>query len=81
MRAEVSGKKNNIKVKYCSTLVHDNTAVAAGYGTGSVAQLVLVGKLHKPGIFPVEQGLPTHLFEEAMASRGIEIHQTIRSLA
>jgi saccharopine dehydrogenase-like NADP-dependent oxidoreductase len=77
MRAEVTGKKNNRKVKYCSTLVHDNTAVAAGYGTGSVAQLVLAGKIHKPGIFPIEQVLPTHLFEEAMASRGMEINQTI----
>lgn len=77
MRAEITGKKDNKKAKYCSTLVHENTAVAAGYGTGSIAQFLLEGKLHKPGIFPVEQVLPTDLFEEAMASRGVEIHREI----
>jgi saccharopine dehydrogenase-like NADP-dependent oxidoreductase len=75
MRAEIIGHKNNKQVKYYSTLVHENTAVAAGYGTGSVAQLVLEGKLQKPGIFPVEQVLPTNLFEAAIASRGIKINQ------
>jgi saccharopine dehydrogenase-like NADP-dependent oxidoreductase len=77
MRAEIKGKKDNKEVKYCSTLVHENTAVAAGYGTGSIAQLVLEGKLNKPGIFPIEQALPTSLFEEAMASRGVKIDRQI----
>ncbi|OKH26184.1 saccharopine dehydrogenase [Hydrococcus rivularis NIES-593] len=77
MRAEISGKKGDRNVKYCSTMVHENTAIAAGYGTGGVAQLVLAGKLHQPGIFPVEQVLPTNLFEETMASRGIEIHRQL----
>ncbi|MCU0537268.1 MAG: saccharopine dehydrogenase NADP-binding domain-containing protein [Hydrococcus sp. Prado102] len=77
MRAEIAGKKYNKAVKYCSTLVHDNTAIAAGYGTGSIAQFLLEGKLNKPGIFPVEQVLSTELFERAMASRGVEIHREI----
>jgi saccharopine dehydrogenase-like NADP-dependent oxidoreductase len=54
--------------------VHDNTAVAAGAGTGSIAELMLMGKLDKPGVWPVEQALSTELFERTMQSRGIEIH-------
>lgn len=77
MRAEIKGKKDDKLTKYCSTLVHENTAVAAGYGTGSVAQLLLEGKLDRPGIFPIEQALPTALFEQAMASRGITIDRQV----
>jgi saccharopine dehydrogenase-like NADP-dependent oxidoreductase len=56
-------------------LVHENTAIASGCGTGSIAQLLLEGKLKKPGVWPVEQALPTNLFEETMQSRGIKINQ------
>jgi saccharopine dehydrogenase-like NADP-dependent oxidoreductase len=78
MRSQITGKKDNKTVHYCSTMVHKNTAIAAGYGTGTIAQFLLEGKLHQPGIFPVEQVLPTHLFEEAMASRGVKIYQDSR---
>lgn len=77
MRSEITGKKNGKSAKYCSIMLHENTAVAAGCGTGSIAQLMLAGKLDKPGIYPVEQVLPTHLFEQAMASRGIKIVQNL----
>jgi saccharopine dehydrogenase-like NADP-dependent oxidoreductase len=77
MRAEVTGKKGSQDAKYCSTLVHENTAIAAGSGTGSVAQFVLEGKLKQPGIYPIEQVLSTPLFEEAIKSRGINIEQTL----
>jgi saccharopine dehydrogenase-like NADP-dependent oxidoreductase len=77
MRAEISGKKENKAVKYYSTMVHENTAIAAGYGTGSVAQLILEEKLKQPGIFPIEQALPTHLFEEVMKSREVKINRAI----
>ncbi|MGF1482337.1 MAG: saccharopine dehydrogenase family protein [Cyanophyceae cyanobacterium] len=73
MRAEIIGAKGGQETRFCSTMVHENTAVAAGYGTGSVAQLMLAGKLSKPGIWPVEQALPTALFEETMNSRGVRI--------
>lgn len=73
MRAEITGQKDGKQAKHCTTMVHKNTATAAGYGTGSIAQLLLKGRLHKPGIYPVEQVLPTSLFQEAMASRGVEI--------
>ena len=73
MRAEITGIKAGKETKYCSTMIHANTAIAAGAGTGSIAQLILEGKLKKPGIYPVEQALPTELFLAAMRSRNIEI--------
>lgn len=75
IRSEVTGQKNGKPAVYCSTLVHENTSVAAGYGTGSIAQLMLDGKIKKPGVWVVEQALPTDLFEQAMESRGIKINQ------
>jgi saccharopine dehydrogenase-like NADP-dependent oxidoreductase len=78
MRAEISGYKNEEKVKYCSTMVHENTAIAAGCGTGSVAQSILEEKLNKPGIWAIEQALPTNLFEEVMSNRGIAIKFSLK---
>jgi saccharopine dehydrogenase-like NADP-dependent oxidoreductase len=75
IRSEVTGRKNGNVARYCSTLVHENTAVAAGIGTGSLAQLLLDGKLKKPGVWPLEQALPTDLFEKTMQSRGVEIQR------
>ncbi len=73
MRAEINGIKNDRTTKYISTMVHENTTVAAGAGTGSIAQLILENKLSKPGIYPVEQALPNDLFVDAMQSRNIKI--------
>lgn len=73
IRSEVTGQKNSQPSTVCSTLVHENTAVAAGAGTGSLAELMLTGKLKRPGVWPVEQALSTELFEQAMQSRGIKI--------
>ena len=75
IRSEVRGRKNGQSATVGSTLVHENTAVAAGAGTGSLAQLMLDGKLNKPGVWPVEQALPTELFEQIMQSRGIKIQE------
>ena len=74
MRAEISGKHNNQEAKYITTMAHVNTAIAAGAGTGSIAQLILADKLDKPGIYPVEQALNTELFTQCMQSRDIEIN-------
>lgn len=74
IRSEVTGYKAGDAARICSTLVHENTAVAAGAGTGSLAQLMLEGKLDKPGVWPVEQALSTELFEQTMQSRGLKIH-------
>lgn len=75
IRSEVTGKKAGKTATFCSTLVHENTAVAAAYGTGSLAELLLNGKLKKPGVWAVEQALPTDLFRETMASRGVVIQR------
>ncbi|MEG3437197.1 saccharopine dehydrogenase NADP-binding domain-containing protein [Pannus brasiliensis CCIBt3594] len=73
MRAEIEGEKENRKALYTATMVHENTAFSAGCGTGSVAELLLAGKLDRPGIYPVEQILPTELFNATMEKRGITI--------
>ncbi|NET51267.1 MAG: NAD-dependent epimerase/dehydratase family protein [Merismopedia sp. SIO2A8] len=58
---------------YRATLVHPDTAIAAGAGTGSLAQLLLAGRLSTPGVHPVEAVLPTELFQEMMQQRQITI--------
>ncbi|MBF2065348.1 MAG: saccharopine dehydrogenase NADP-binding domain-containing protein [Calothrix sp. C42_A2020_038] len=72
VRSQVSGIKGGKNATYCSTLVHNNTATAAGAGTGSIAQLLLEG-FSKPGVYPVEEAVTTDLFEQIIQSRGIEI--------
>jgi saccharopine dehydrogenase-like NADP-dependent oxidoreductase len=73
IQAKITGIKNGQETIYHTSMVHENTAIAAGAGTGSVAQLILEGKLNKPGIYPVEQALSTELFQETMESRKIKI--------
>jgi saccharopine dehydrogenase-like NADP-dependent oxidoreductase len=75
MRSEIRGIKDGEEKALVSTMTHKSTAIAAGAGTGSVAQLILAGKLHQPGIYPIEQTLPTPLFQETMAQRGIAIQE------
>ncbi len=75
VHSEVTGQKDGKTAVYCSDLVHENTSVASGCGTGSIAQLLLEGRLNKPGVFPVEEALPTDLFEYTMQSRNIKINQ------
>ncbi|MGF1488776.1 MAG: saccharopine dehydrogenase family protein [Prochloraceae cyanobacterium] len=77
MRSEITGKKDGKTAIFRSTMLHENTAIAAGMGTGTVAELILSGKLNKPGIWPVERALSTDLFIEAMNSRKIEIKQEL----
>lgn len=74
VRASVTGKKNNTHKTICSTFTHANTAIAAGCGTGSIAQLLLSGELHKPGVHPPEAALPTDLFTKMMEQRGMQTH-------
>lgn len=78
IRSEVTGQKDGKPAQVCSTLVHENTAIAAGYGTGSVAQLLLSGQLHKPGVWVVEQALPTDLFNQTLQERGVNIASAIK---
>jgi len=77
IRLEVSGQKDGLPTRLCSTLVLPDTAIAAGYGAGSIAQLLLMGQLQKPGVWPVEEVLPTRLFEQSMQARGVKIAQEL----
>ncbi|MBD2296796.1 saccharopine dehydrogenase NADP-binding domain-containing protein [Anabaena sphaerica FACHB-251] len=74
VRAEVTGQKDDKTVVYTATLLHKNTAIASGVGTGSIAKLLLESKLKHPGVSPVEAALPTNLFTEIMQEREIEIN-------
>jgi saccharopine dehydrogenase-like NADP-dependent oxidoreductase len=69
VRAEVRGQKNGEPACYWATFTHENAAIATGLGAGSVAQLLLSGKLKKPGVWSVEQAVSTELFAEAMRLR------------
>lgn len=73
VQAEVIGQKANKPVRYYSTFTHPDAATATGLGAGSIAQLILSGELTKPGVWTVEQSLPTHLFEQVMRQRGMAI--------
>jgi saccharopine dehydrogenase-like NADP-dependent oxidoreductase len=77
VRSQVSGFKNGQPAKVRSTAVHPNAAAATGIGTGSIAQLMLEGKLTKPGVWSVEQAVSTELFEGAMQSRNLNIEQVV----
>ena len=81
IRVEVSGQKDGNPAKSHATLVHENTAIAAGAGTGSVTQMLLSGKLDKPGVWAIEEALPTVLFTQAMHSRSVEIKQSLQMTA
>ncbi len=78
IRSLVTGVKDQQPTQVCSTLVHPDTAIAAGYGTGSLAQLLLAGELRQPGVWPVEEILPTPLFQTVMGQRGVTIEQEVR---
>ncbi|MGL5065794.1 MAG: saccharopine dehydrogenase family protein [Microcoleus sp.] len=77
VRSQVSGIKNGTPAQVRSTAVHENAAAATGIGTGSIAQLILEGKLTKPGVWSVEQALPTDLFELVMQDRKLKIDREL----
>ncbi|MDY6802862.1 MAG: saccharopine dehydrogenase NADP-binding domain-containing protein [Cyanobacteriota bacterium] len=71
VKSKVSGIKDGKPASFSSSLLHENTAIAAGIGTGTIAELILSGELNKPGVFPPEEVLTTDLFEGTMESRGL----------
>ena len=73
MRIEIGGEKDGKPATYISTIEHEDTAYCAACGTGAIAQLILNGTLNKPGVWPVEQSLPTDLFVETLEQRQLEI--------
>lgn len=75
IRSEVTGLKHGQSMRCVSTMLHPNTACAAGIGTGTIAELLLSGTLKKPGVWTPEQAVSTSMFEVAMQSRGVAIQQ------
>ena len=73
MRIAIEGEKDGNPTEYVSTFEHEDTAYCAGCGTGAIAQLILDGTLSKPGVWPVEQSLPTPLFEQTLKQRQLKI--------
>ncbi|NJM96082.1 MAG: saccharopine dehydrogenase [Phormidesmis sp. RL_2_1] len=73
MRILIEGHKGGEPARYLATFDHEDTAFCAGCGTGALAQLLLSGKLKKPGVWPVEQILPTELFEATLAQRKLTV--------
>ncbi|HZG41198.1 MAG TPA: saccharopine dehydrogenase NADP-binding domain-containing protein [Nodosilinea sp.] len=77
MRCDIKGQKGGMATHYVSTFAHESAAIATGLGTGSIAELMLKGKLKRPGVYPVEQALSTDLFMHTMDTRQLTINQTI----
>ena len=74
VEGEDGGEKANTDATiHRVTLVHPDTAIAAGVGTGSLAQLILAKRVHRPGVHPVEAALSTALFQDVMAQRQIQL--------
>jgi saccharopine dehydrogenase-like NADP-dependent oxidoreductase len=73
VRSEVCGQKDGRPACYRSTFFHESAAEATGYGTGSLAQLLLEGELHRLGVRSVEQVLSTELFDRVMQQRQLEV--------
>ncbi|NET46154.1 saccharopine dehydrogenase family protein [Okeania sp. SIO2B3] len=70
IQAKVIGKKSGKKADFCSSIIHKDTATVTGIGAGGIAELILSGKLNKPGVWSVENSLSTELFEQLIQSRG-----------
>lgn len=75
MRVDLTGRRQARSVHYTATFVHADTATAAGMGTGSIAQALLAGSLSVPGVWPVEQALPTSLFQQTCQQRNLRINE------
>jgi len=74
MRCDIHGTHSGEPVHYISTFAHASAAVATGLGTGSIAELILAGKLNEPGVYPVERSLPTDRFQEILNSRNLQVN-------
>jgi hypothetical protein len=75
IRLAITGSLTPGPATYLATATYPDTAEAVGFGTGSVAQLLLAGEIDQPGVWPVEQALSTAQFRAAMTTRGFEIQQ------
>lgn len=81
MRCDVKGTQSGEAAHYVSSFVHESAAVATGLGTGSIAELLLAGQLHQPGVYPVEQAVTTPQFLETLESRNLQIQEEMPTVA
>ncbi|WP_041244896.1 saccharopine dehydrogenase NADP-binding domain-containing protein [Gloeobacter kilaueensis] len=73
IRAQVSGIKDGQSSLRTAVLSHHNTTVVCGIGTGSLAELMLNGKVNKPGVWTVDEALSTPLFEQIVTNRRLVV--------
>jgi saccharopine dehydrogenase-like NADP-dependent oxidoreductase len=73
MRVDVKGQKDGKDACNQSTFIHDNAAIATGIGTGSLSELILAGKLDRPGVWPIEQVLTTNQFDDILLGRQLKV--------
>lgn len=73
MRVAVTGTFDQQPAETVVTFTHTDTAAAVGAGTGTVAQQLLAG-FQKPGVYPVEQALPTEAFLQGLHQRHLQTH-------
>lgn len=80
VRCDVRGTRQSQPVRYHSSIIYDDAAMATGIGTGSLVALLLSGELRSPGVQPVERAVPTPLFEQAMQRRHLLIQESIEPM-
>lgn len=78
IRCDVEGDRQGKPAHYCATFTHESAAIATGQGTGGIAELILSGKIHQPGVYPVEQALSTDLFQAMMQRRHLKIQESVQ---
>lgn len=73
MRAIITGTKDQKPTTIVVEMEHEHTAIAAGQGTGMVAELLLTGRISQKGLYPVEQVIASDLFVEMSSKRKLSI--------
>jgi saccharopine dehydrogenase-like NADP-dependent oxidoreductase len=81
IRCDVKGQRAGQAAHYVSTFAHESAAIATGLGTGSIVELILAGKIDHPGVYPVEQTLPTELFQATLAARHLQVQEDLGYVA
>lgn len=80
MQGMVHGQKEGRAACAEVTFTHPHMITTVGYGTGSIAELILSGELQKPGVWSVEQGLSSPMFLQTLERRNLKIEQMIKFL-
>ncbi len=70
---DVEGEKDGNQQRHRLQFYHDNTAIAAGMGAGSIAQLLLNNDIIQPGVWAVEKAVKTPQFQKMNQQRGLKI--------